>query len=68
MLSMWINRSLKIDIDRLEVFKLTSSSIVLTVEKIRNKIELFIQTNDVPRLKAFWLLIEISFDFYLLKK
>ena len=38
--------ALKIEIDRLEAFKPTSSNIVLTVEQVRNKIELFIQTND----------------------
>jgi hypothetical protein len=41
--------ALKIEIDRLQVFKPTSSNIVLSVEHVRNKIELFIQTNDVPR-------------------
>ncbi len=44
--------ALKIDIDRLEAFKPTSSNIVLSVEQVRNKIELFIQTNDVPRAKV----------------
>ncbi len=44
--------ALKIEIDRLEVFKPTSSNIVLSVEQVRNKIELFIQTNDVPRAKV----------------
>ena len=38
--------ALKIKIDRLEAFKPTSSNIVLTVEQVRNKIELFIQTDD----------------------
>ena len=42
----------KIEIDRLEVFKPTPSSTVLSVEQVRNKIELFIQTNDVPRAKV----------------
>lgn len=41
--------ALKLEIDRLEVFK---PNIVLSVEQVRNKIELFIQTNDVPRSKA----------------
>ena len=44
--------ALKTEIDRLEAFKPTPSSTVLTVEQVRNKIELFIQTNDVPRSKA----------------
>ena len=44
--------ALKIEIDRLEAFKPTPSSTVLTVEQVRNKIELFIQTNDIPRTKA----------------
>jgi len=39
--------ALKIEIDRLEVFKPTSSNIVLSEEQVRNKIELFIQTNDI---------------------
>jgi len=43
--------ALKIEIDRLEVFKPTSSNIVLSMEQVRNKIELFIQTNDVPRAR-----------------
>ena len=45
--------ALKIEIDRLEAFKPTSSNILLSVEQVRNKIELFIQTNDVPRAKVF---------------
>ena len=44
--------ALKIEIDRLEAFKPTSSIIVLTVEQVRKKIELFIQTNDDPRTRA----------------
>ena len=44
--------ALKIEIDRLEAFKPTPSSTVLTVEQVRNKIELFIQTNDKSRTKA----------------
>ena len=44
--------ALKIEIDCLEAFKPTSFNIVLSVEQVRNKIELFIQTNDVPRSKA----------------
>jgi len=44
--------ALKIEIDRLEAFKPTSSNILLSVEQVRNKIELFIQTNDVPRAKV----------------
>ena len=44
--------ALKIEIDRLEVFKPTSSNIVLSVEQLRNKIDLFIQMNDKPRSKA----------------
>ena len=44
--------ALKIEIDRLEVFKPTSANIVLSVEQVRKKIELFILTNDIPRAKA----------------
>ena len=44
--------ALKIEIDRLEAFNPTSSNILLSVEQVRNKIELFIQTNDVPRAKV----------------
>ena len=44
--------ALKIEIDRLEAFKPASSNILLSVEQVRNKIELFIQTNDVPRAIA----------------
>jgi hypothetical protein len=44
--------ALKIEIDRLEVFKPTSSNIELSVEQVRNKIDLFIQTNDDPRTRA----------------
>ncbi len=38
--------ALKIEIDRLEVFKPTSSKIVLSVDQVRKK------TNDIPRVKA----------------
>ncbi len=44
--------ALKIEIDRLEAFKPTTFNIVLSVEQVRNKIELFIQTNHIPRAKA----------------
>ena len=44
--------ALKIEIDRLEAFKPTSFNIVLSVQQVRNKIELFIETNDIPRAKA----------------
>ena len=44
--------ALKIEIDRLEAFKPTSSNILLSVEQVRKKIELFIQTNDDPRTRA----------------
>jgi hypothetical protein len=44
--------ALKIEIDRLKVFNPTSSSVVLSIEQVRNKIELFIQTNDDPRTRA----------------
>ncbi len=40
------------EIVRLEAFKPTSSSIVLSIEQIRSKIVLFIETNDVPRKRA----------------
>lgn len=44
--------ALKLEIDRLEVFKPAPSNIVLSIEQVRNKIELFIQTNDIPRAKV----------------
>ena len=44
--------ALKLEIDRLEEFKPTSTNIVLSVLQVRNKIELFIQTNDLPRARA----------------
>ena len=44
--------ALNIEIDRLDVFKPTSSNLVLSAEQVRNKIELFIQTNDLPRARA----------------
>jgi FtsZ-binding cell division protein ZapB len=44
--------ALKIEIDRLKVFKPTTSNILLSVGQVRNKIELFIKTNDVPRAKV----------------
>ena len=44
--------ALKLEIDRLEVFKPTSSNLALSVEQVMRKIELFIQTNDVPRTKV----------------
>ena len=44
--------ALKIEIDRLEVFKPTSSNLMLSVEQIKSKIEYFIETNDVPRARA----------------
>ena len=43
---------LKMEIDRLEVFKPTSSNLVLSVEQVMSKIELFIQINEVPKAKA----------------
>ena len=43
--------ALQIEVDRLEVFKPTSSNLVLSVEQVRNKIELYIETNDVPRAR-----------------
>lgn len=52
--------ALKIEIDRLEEFKPTSSNIVLSVEQVRNKIELFIQTNGVPRARALAVTNDIS--------
>jgi hypothetical protein len=44
--------ALKLEIDRLEVFKKTSPNIELSEEQVRNKIELFIHTNDIPRAKV----------------
>ena len=44
--------ALKIEIDRLEVFKPTTSNLVLSVEQVMSKIELFIQTNEVPKARA----------------
>ena len=40
------------EVDRLEVLKPKSSNLILSVEQVMSKIELFIQTHNIPRAKA----------------
>jgi hypothetical protein len=40
------------EIDRLEALKPKSSNLILSVEQVMSKIELFIQTHNIPRAKA----------------
>ena len=40
------------EIDRLEALKPKSSNLILSVEQVMSKIELFIQTYNIPRAKA----------------
>ena len=44
--------ALQMEVDRLEALKPKSSSIILSVEQVMSKIELFIQTYNIPRAKA----------------
>jgi serine/threonine protein kinase len=44
--------ALQMELDRLEALKPKSSNLILSVEKVMSKIELFIQTYNVPRAKA----------------
>ena len=44
--------ALQMEVDRLEVFKPASSNLILSVEQVKSKIELFIQTYNIPRAKA----------------
>ena len=39
-------------VDRLEALKPKSSNLILSVEQVMSKIELFIQTHNIPRAKA----------------
>ncbi len=44
--------ALQMEVDRLESFKPKSSNLILSVEQVMSKIELFIQTYNIPRAKA----------------
>jgi len=44
--------ALQMEIDRLEALKPKSSNLILSVEQVMSKIELFIQTHNIPRAKA----------------
>ena len=44
--------ALQMEVDRLEALKPKSSNLILSVEQVMSKIELFIQTYNVPRAKA----------------
>ena len=44
--------ALQMEVDCLEVFKPKSSNLILSVEQVMSKIELFIQINEVPKAKA----------------
>ena len=44
--------ALQMEVDRLEALKPKSSNLILSVEKVTSKIELFIQTHNIPRAKA----------------
>jgi len=44
--------ALQMEVDRLEALKPKSSILILSVEQVTSKIELFIQTHNIPRAKA----------------
>jgi len=44
--------ALQMKVDRLEALKPKSSNLILSVEQVMSKIELFIQTHNIPRAKA----------------
>jgi len=44
--------ALQMEVDRLEALKPKSSNLILSVEQVMSKIELFIQTYNIPRAKA----------------
>ena len=44
--------ALQMEVDRLEVFKPKSSNLIISVEQVMSKIELFIVTYNIPRAKA----------------
>ena len=44
--------ALQMEVDRLEALKPKSSNLILSVEQVMSKIELFIQTHNIPRAKA----------------
>ena len=44
--------ALQMEVDRLEALKPKSLNLILSVEQVMSKIELFIQTHNIPRVKA----------------
>jgi len=44
--------ALQMEVDRLQALKPKSSNLILSVEIVMSKIELFIQTHNIPRAKA----------------
>ena len=44
--------ALQMEVDRLEALKPKSSNLILSVKQVMSKIELFIQTCNIPRAKA----------------
>ena len=44
--------ALHMEVDRLEALKPKSSNLILSVKQVMSKIELFIQTYNIPRAKA----------------
>ena len=44
--------ALQMEVNRLEALKPKSSNLILSVEQVMSKIELFIQTHNIPRAKA----------------
>ena len=44
--------ALQMEVDRLEALKPKSSNLILSVEQVMSKIELFILTHNIPRAKA----------------
>jgi hypothetical protein len=44
--------ALQMEVDLLESLKPKSSNLILSVEQVMSKIELFIQTHNIPRAKA----------------
>ena len=44
--------ALQMEVDRLEALKPKSSNLILSLEQVMSKIELFIETYNIPRAKA----------------
>jgi hypothetical protein len=44
--------ALQMEVDRLEALKPKSSNLILSAEQVMSKIELFIETHNIPRAKA----------------